>query len=231
MTYSTFLYATAIGLTYIASRHTFGHRIPYLHHIHDAVFSLSISHSASIDIDSWLASGTALTLVGGETRITVRMFELLLPVVYTVYAMYKLIWERDMLLVYEKLKYNVGLTLVTMYVFFGFRPWALAALIYVSHGHLHVVDALLKASQEAGTIQPFAYLRMRAILYMWVILPVCWLHNFVAILYNADWGVEFLCFLGLCGYILFETYIAVIDYGYNRALLRIQRRVDVEEIL
>ena len=69
-------------------------------------------------------------------------------------------------------------------------------------------------------------------MYMWVIQPICWTHVLVAISYSVDFGTECWCLLGLLGYISFDTYVAVIDYGYNRALLRIQeRRVGVEQIL
>jgi hypothetical protein len=234
MTYPTLFYVISIGLTYIASRHVFQHRIPYLHHIHDAIFSLSISYSAILDVESWVASGAAVTLVGGETHVSVHVFEPVLPTVYTVYALYKLTWERATLPMYEKMKYNVGLTVVSMYVLMGLQTWALAVIIYCAHGHVYVFDALFKAAQEVGVMLPYTYLRLRAILSMWVILPLTWSHIIMAILYNASWGVELWCFLGLCAYVLFESYIAVIDYGYNRALLRIQERrvvVDVEEIL
>jgi hypothetical protein len=232
MTYPTLFYAAGIGLTYIASRHAFQHRIPYLHHIHDAIFSLSISYSAFLDIDSWLASGVGIAQIGGETHISVRPWSPVLPLVYTSYVIYKLIWERPYIPMYEKMKYNVGLTVVAMYHLTNLLPWTLAVIIYIAHGHVHVLEALLKAAQETALIQPYTYLRLRAIVYMWVIQPICWTHVLVAISYSVDFGTECWCLLGLLGYISFETYVAVIEYGYNRALLRVQEhQVGVEGIL
>ena len=217
-------HVVAISATYIASRHALQHRIPYLHHIHDTLFSLSISYSAYLDIDSWSASGINIAQVSGETHVHVRPWSPVLPLVYTSYVIYKLIWERPHIPMYEKLKYNVGLTVMAMYHLLGLRPWSLAVLIYCAHGHVHALDALLKAAQETAVIQPYTYLRLRAIMYMWVIQPICWTHVLVAISYSVDSALECGCLLGLLGYISFETYVTVIDYGYNRALLRIQER-------
>lgn len=225
-------HVAAMAATYIASRHAFQHHIPYLHHIHDALFSLSISYGAYLDIDSWFTSGINIAQVSGETHVHVRMWSPVLPLVYTNYVIYKLIWERVHIPMYEKLKYNVGLTVVAMYYLLQLRLSILSVLIYVAHGHVHALDALLKAAQETALIQPYTYLRLRAIMYMWVIQPICWTHVLVAISYSVDFGTECWCLLGLLGYISFDTYVAVIDYGYNRALLRIQeRRVGVEQIL
>lgn len=220
-------YPVALMGTYIISRASFGRLVPNLHHIHDILFSLSISYSAFLDVRSWASHGTAVTYVNGETHVKVFMYKLRLPLVYTSYVLYKLIWERAYLPNYEKLKYNVGLALTVMYVLTDMPAWTLCLLIYNAHGHVHVVEPFLKWLQAEDTIQPYTYLRLRALLHNWLLLPICMSQMFAGITYSVyiygfSYSIYLLLFLGYAVYILFETYVAVLDYGYNRALLRIQ---------
>jgi hypothetical protein len=220
-------YPVALTGTYIISRASFARLVPNLHHIHDILFSISISYSAYLDVRSWASSGISVAYVDGETHVTVLMYKLRLPLVYTSCVLYKLIWERAYLPNYEKLKYNVGLALSAMYVLADMPPWTLCLLIYNAHGHVHVLDPFLKWLQAENTIQPYTYLRLRALLHNWLLLPICMTQMFAGISYSVTTnfsspGIEFWLFLGYIFYILFETYVAVLDYGYNRALLRIQ---------
>ena len=226
-------YPVALSGTYIISRAAFGRLVPNLHHIHDILFSLSISYSAFLDVRSWSTSGTSIAYVDGETHIKVPMYELRLPLVYTSYVLYKLIWERASIPNYEKLKYNVGLALCAMYVLTDMPTWTLCLLIYNAHGHIQVVEPFLKWLQAEGGIQTYTYLRLRAILHNWLLLPLCMSQSLAGISYSVslrefEGGIELWLFFGYIFYVLFETYVAVLDYGYNRALLRIQEgRVEV----
>jgi hypothetical protein len=233
MTYPPLFYAAGVGLTYVASRHAFGPHVPQLHHIHDALFSLAISYSAILDVESWAASGVSLDVYRGETRISVRPFQLVIPTLFTVYALYKLIWERVLTHPYDRLKYIIGLTAVVGFNVCGADDTALALLLYTAYGHIHIFDCVNRYSQAVGVIETYTYLRFRAHMYMWFLLPVVWGHCLVALLAYAVNGYVCTLFVGYVLYVMFETYVAVLDYGYNRALLRIgdRQQVDVENNL
>ncbi len=112
----------------------------------------------------------------------------------------------------------------------GYDDAALAFLLYNAYGHIHVLDIVNRYNQAAGLIESYTYLRFRALMYMWFLLPVIWGHTIVAVvLYNSQ-GAVCALYAGYALYIMFETYIAVLDYGYNRALLRIDdRRADIDD--
>lgn len=232
MTYPPLVYAAAIGLTYIGSRHAFGPDVPQLHHIHDVLFSILISYSAILDLDSWVSSRVSMDVYGGETRIYIQPFDAATPYVFVTYALYKLIWERALAHPYDRLKYIIGLTSVAGFRMSGGDDAALAFLLYNAYGHIHVLDVVNRYNQAAGLIESYTYLRFRALMYMWFLLPVILGHTVIAVLlYSGQWGVCCL-YVGYALYTMFETYVAVLDYGYNRALLRIEdRRADIENIL
>jgi hypothetical protein len=230
MTYSPLFYAAAIGLTYIASRHAFGAHVTHLHHIHDILFSIFISYSGILDFESYVGSGTSVDVYKGETRVYVQPFTAATPYVFTVYALYKLIWERALVHPYDRLKYIIGLTSVAGFKISGYDDAALAFLLYNAYGHIHVLDIVNRYNQAAGLIESYTYLRFRALMYMWFLLPVIWGHTVLAVvLYSAHVAVCAL-YASYALYTMFETYIAVLDYGYNRALLRIDdRRADIDD--
>jgi hypothetical protein len=230
MTYPPFFYAGAIGLTYIVSRHAFGPHVAHLHHIHDILFSLAISYSAILDLESYVGSGTSIDVYKGETRIYVQPFMATTPYVFTIYGLYKLIWERALVHPYDRLKYIIGLTSVAGFKMSGYGDVALAFLLYNAYGHIHVLDIVNRYTQASGMIESYTYLRFRALMYMWFLLPVIWGHTVVAVLTYSGQGAVCVLFTGYALYVMFETYIAVLDYGYNRALLRIDdRRADINE--
>jgi hypothetical protein len=229
MTYSPLFYAAAIGLTYIASRHAFGPHVPQLHHIHDILFSIFISYSAIMDFESYVGSGPSVDVYRGETRIYAQPFSAITPYVFTVYALYKLTWERALVHPYDRLKYIIGLTSVAGFKMSGYDDAALAFLLYNAYGHIHVLDVVNRYNQAAGLIESYTYLRFRALMYMWFLLPVIWGHTVVAVLLYSAQGMVCALFVGYALYVMFETYIAVLDYGYNRALLRIDdRHADID---
>ncbi len=233
MTYLPFFYAVGISLTYIASRHVFGPRVPQLHHIHDVLFSIVISYSAILDFESYVGSGAFLDNRGGATYVYVRAFRLVIPTIFTVYALYKLVWERTLIHQYDRLKYIVGLTTVACFYMTRADEAALALLLYTAYGHIHVLDAVNRYSHAAGIIEPYTYLRFRAHMYMWILLPIIWAHVWVAVMTYASNAYVCALFVQYILYAIFETYVAVLDYGYNRALLRIgdRQQVDVENTL
>jgi hypothetical protein len=132
-------YAGYILLAYICSAHTLADHIPQLHHIHDAVFSLTISYSAVLDLESWFASGLSIDYVAGGFDVSIRPFRPTLPWVYVSYAIYKLGWERKYMRTSDVWKYVAGLVLVGLGQDY---QAAISYIIYIVHGHMNVIEPI-----------------------------------------------------------------------------------------
>lgn len=193
---------------------------------YDLVFSVLITGFAYID---------ATVLVNAHDPHNVNWLRTLTYIPYISYS------YMVHTLFYEPFKVAPFINTIGMFVLqLGGCPAGLRSVyIVATYGHFYIVAAVLTLVHSCGCIRTTTYKKYASVLHMGVILPIVigiyvymgylmylyrYLYEYMGMGYGLSYMICHIC------YVLFEAYVSAVDYGYNRALDRIGKEEDVENV-
>jgi hypothetical protein len=198
----------ALTSFFVISHTTFAKYCENIRYLHNSIYSLAITYSAGVDLYSYI----------WRPNIHIGTIEYVL----LSYILYNILFHWSEMARYEK----IGL-IINMGINYYFRTDLLVCISYnyLQYGHGYVILGFLKYGCENGSLDSFTYKKYMSALYSWIITPYAiFMYSLLLWKMLFDSTIEY-DVLGLIfvhvGYFVSESYIAAVDLGYNKALLRI----------
>lgn len=224
-TFNTLLECAAITSIFILSYY-YGRGIVNIKYIHAILFSILLSYSAYKDIENITMSMSDID----SSWLHIDIVSVYFYFSYIAYDVYIYWMEKSS---YTRLITSVStIGMFYLYTSGTFRI-LIAVILFVANGHVYVIHHVLDYFHAAGNMGTLTYKRWIALTYIYGIIPIVLgvyvltgymisthIQNSVLFSYlNITSGI-FAMLVNLL-YVIFEAYIAVSDYGYNRALMRV----------
>ena len=231
MSTNTLLECASITAIFMLS-HSVAHRIFNIKHIHNILFSGLISYCSYRDVVN-------ITSMMSSRDPSWLYIDSVTAYFYYSYAIYYVYAHWADSLFYTKAVLAIS-TIGCVYMHVGGAlRLLLVLLLFGSYGHVWVVLHVFAYIHDAGLMSGLTYKRCTSIVHMYGLVPIV-LGMYVLAVYmlyvyvgNPVLYAHLKIMSGIVAfgfhafYVLWEAYATAIDYGYNRALMRI--RVEDEE--
>lgn len=215
----------SIASTFVLTYYIFG---PFakMKHIHNILFSLMMSYSTYMDIHEIMESMSYVDPSWLKIDIVSAYF----------YYSYIAYWYYIHWVTSSNSQRLINLTCtigcISLHLS-GIFNILYAVLLHGAYGHAHFIHSVLDYLKEEGVINSLTYKRWYSLTYNYLIIPIMFGTYLLLgyVIYENihqpnlfDWlridvGMYALC-LNLL-YVMYDAYIVTVDYGYNRALFRI----------
>ena len=198
----------ALTSLFVISHTAFAKYCENIRYLHNSIYSLSITYSACLEFYSYISDPL-------HHKSSIEY--VLLSVMH-----YNIVCHWAELAPYEKVGFVIN-TAVNFY----FRGDVLVRITYnyLQYGHAFAILGALKYVCENDGIGSYSYKKYTSVLYCWIITPYV-IMSYSLLLWKMiyDSTIEYdvlgLIFIHI-GYFVSESYIAAVDLGYNKALMRI----------